>query len=117
MMHRQSRQTRFRARLPLRSANRTRWISTKFCSGRRLRNTERQDRTMPHVIIKLQSGRSEQQKARIAEEVTKAITSGADCTEAAVSVCTEDINADDWVEKVYKPDIIQKRDTLYKNPG
>ena len=28
---------------------------------------------MPHVIIKLQSGRSEQQKRKIAEEVTKAI--------------------------------------------
>jgi 4-oxalocrotonate tautomerase len=72
---------------------------------------------MPHVIIKLQTGRSEQQKAKIGEEVTKAIMSGANCTEAAVSICIEDINADDWVEKVYKPDIIQKRDTLYKNPG
>ncbi|MEA2961228.1 MAG: 4-oxalocrotonate tautomerase [Alphaproteobacteria bacterium] len=72
---------------------------------------------MPHVIIKLQSGRSDQQKAKIAEEVTKAITSGANCTEAAVSVSIKDIEADDWVKTVYKPDIIQKRDTLYKNPG
>ena len=69
---------------------------------------------MPHVIIKLQTGRSEQQKAKIAEEVTKAIMSGANCTEAAVSICIEDINADDWVEKVYKPDIIQKRFCAYE---
>jgi 4-oxalocrotonate tautomerase len=72
---------------------------------------------MPHVIIKLQSGRSEQQKVKIAEEVTVAVMSGANCTEQAVSVSIEDIDANDWVEKVYKPDIIQKRDTLYKSPG
>jgi 4-oxalocrotonate tautomerase len=72
---------------------------------------------MPHVIIKLQTGRSEEQKAKIAEEVTKTIMSHAKCTEAAVSISIEDIDADDWVEKVYKPDIIQKRDTLYKTPG
>ena len=41
---------------------------------------------MPHVVIKLHSGRSDQQKARIAEEVTKAIVATANCTEAAVSV-------------------------------
>ena len=34
-----------------------------------------------------------------------------------VSVGIEDIAPQDWTAKVYKPDIIQKRDTLYKNPG
>ena len=47
----------------------------------------------------------------------RAGTSGAKCTEAAVSVSIEDIETDDWVEKVCKPDITQKRATLYKNPG
>jgi phenylpyruvate tautomerase PptA (4-oxalocrotonate tautomerase family) len=32
---------------------------------------------MPHVTVKLQSGRSEQQKAKIADAVTKAIMAGA----------------------------------------
>ena len=36
---------------------------------------------MPHVIVKLQSGRSEQRKARIAEAVTKAVMASADCAE------------------------------------
>ncbi|HTU55689.1 MAG TPA: tautomerase family protein [Acetobacteraceae bacterium] len=72
---------------------------------------------MPHVIVKLQSGRSEQQKAKIAEEVTKAVMAGANCTEQAVSVSIEDVAPNDWVEKVYRPDIIGKRDTLYKKPG
>ena len=72
---------------------------------------------MPHVIVKLQSGRSEQQKARLAEAVTQAIMAGANCAETAVSVSIEDVAPQDWVEQVYKPDIIGKPDTLYKKPG
>lgn len=72
---------------------------------------------MPHVIVKLQAGRSEQQKARIAEEVTKAIVTGANVGADAVSVSLEDIQPSDWVEKVYKPDIAGKIETLYKKPG
>ena len=72
---------------------------------------------MPHVIVKLQSGRSEQQKAKLAEEVTKAVMAGANCAELSVSVSIEDVEPNDWVEKVYKPDIIGRADTLYKKPG
>jgi 4-oxalocrotonate tautomerase len=72
---------------------------------------------MPHVIIKLQSGRSERQKAKLADAVTKAVMTGAGCAEEAVSVSIEDIEPADWVERVYKPDIIGKPDTLIKKPG
>jgi 4-oxalocrotonate tautomerase len=72
---------------------------------------------MPHVIVKLQSGRSEPQKAKIVEEITETIMTTANCAEQSVSVSIEDIEPDDWVEKVFKPDIIQKCDILYKNPG
>ena len=72
---------------------------------------------MPHVIVKLYSGRTDQQKSRLAELVTKAIMDGASCGEAAVSVAIEDVAPDQWGEKVYKPDIAAKPDTLYKKPG
>jgi 4-oxalocrotonate tautomerase len=72
---------------------------------------------MPHVIVKLLSGRSEQQKARLAEEVTKAVMAGANCAENAVSVSIEDIEPNDWTEKVYKPDILGSQNRLYKKPG
>jgi 4-oxalocrotonate tautomerase len=72
---------------------------------------------MPHVIVKLLPGRSNQQKARIAEEVTKAIMATAHCAEASVSVGIEDVAADDWTARVYQPDILGKADTLYKKPG
>jgi 4-oxalocrotonate tautomerase len=72
---------------------------------------------MPHVIVKLQSGRSEQQKAKIAAEVTKAIMATANCAEDAASVCIEDVASSDWTEKVSKPDIIGNSGRLYKKPG
>jgi 4-oxalocrotonate tautomerase len=72
---------------------------------------------MPHIIVKLQSGRSEQQKARIAEAVTKAIMTSANCAEESVSVSIKDVEASAWVETVYKPDIIGEADMLYKKPG
>ena len=72
---------------------------------------------MPHVIVKLLPGRSAQQKAKIAEEVTKAIMATANCAETSVSVGIEDVASDVWTEQVYKPDILGKPDTLYKRPG
>lgn len=72
---------------------------------------------MPHVIVKLYAGRSEQQKARLAAEVTKAVIAGIGSTEDAISVSIEDVEPNDWTETVYKPDIAAKPDTLYKKPG
>jgi 4-oxalocrotonate tautomerase len=41
----------------------------------------------------------------------------ANCSEDAVSVSIEDVAAQDWVETVYKPDIVGKPGTLVKRPG
>jgi 4-oxalocrotonate tautomerase len=72
---------------------------------------------MPHVIVKLVVGRTEQQKTRMAEDITRAIMAGADVGEDAVSVAFEDVAKEDWLEAVYKPDIIGKSETVYKKPG
>jgi 4-oxalocrotonate tautomerase len=72
---------------------------------------------MPHVLVKLYAGKSEQQKAKIAEAVTKAVMQSASCAELSVSVSIQDVDPSNWAEEVYKPDILSKRDILYKNPG
>lgn len=72
---------------------------------------------MPHVIVKLYAGRSEPQKARIAEEVAGAIMATTGNGEDAVSVSIEDVQPSDWAETVYRPEILAKPDTLYKKPG
>jgi 4-oxalocrotonate tautomerase len=72
---------------------------------------------MPHVIVKLHPGRSEEQKAKIAEEITKAVMASANCAEKSVSVSIEDVKPEDWVEAVYKPDILNQSEKLYKKHG
>jgi len=72
---------------------------------------------MPHIVVKLFSGRSEAQKLRIADEMTRAIVRSAMCVEEAVSVAIEDVAPGDWGAKVFEPEIAGRADTLYKKPG
>jgi 4-oxalocrotonate tautomerase len=72
---------------------------------------------MPHVIVKLWPGESEQQKARLAEAITKAVMEILHYGDESVSVAMEEVKSQDWLEKVYKPDIQNKWDKLYKKPG
>ena len=72
---------------------------------------------MPHVIVKLHPGRSDQQKELLAEEIVKDVVVIAKCEEKSVSVAFEEIDPADWPNKVYKPDILDKRESLIKKPG
>lgn len=72
---------------------------------------------MPHVVVKLYAGRSQQEKARIAQAVVKSVMASARCAEASVSVSVEDVAPADWASKVYAPEIVGKPDTLYVKPG
>ena len=72
---------------------------------------------MPHVIVKLHAGRSEQQKARIADAVTKAVMATTGHGEDAASVAIEDVEPKNWAEQVYKPDIIGKSGELTRSPA
>jgi len=75
------------------------------------------EKAIPHVIVKLWPGKSEQQKKKLAEEITKAVMSTLHYGEESVSVGIEEVKAKDWTEQVYKSDILAKRDTIYKEPG
>ena len=72
---------------------------------------------MPHVIVKLWPGKSEQQKARLADAITKDVMEILHYGEESVSVAMEEVQPGDWAEKVYKPDIQDKWNTVYKKPG
>jgi 4-oxalocrotonate tautomerase len=72
---------------------------------------------MPHVIVKLWSGRSEQHKQRLADALTRAVMASTGYGEESVSVSLEEFAPDEWTEKVYKPDILSGRGKLYKEPG
>jgi 4-oxalocrotonate tautomerase len=72
---------------------------------------------MPHVIVKLYPGRSDQQKNQLAQEIVQDVVTIAKCGEASVSVAFEEVKPEDWPEKVYKPDILRNPEKLYKKPG
>lgn len=72
---------------------------------------------MPHVIVKLWLGKSDQQKNRLAEAITQAVMDRFHYGEESVSVAMEEISPQDWPEKVYQPEIINKPSSLYKKPG
>lgn len=72
---------------------------------------------MPHVIVKLWPGKSEQQKTRLAAAITKDVMDILDEGDEAVSVAFDEVKVQDWAKIVYKPDIKDKWDKLYKKPG
>ena len=72
---------------------------------------------MPHVIVKLWPGKSEAQKQRLANEISQAVMSSLGSREESISVAFEEVASEDWTEKVYKPDIKGKWDSVYKKPG
>jgi len=72
---------------------------------------------MPHVIVKMWPGKSEKQKARLADAITRDVMAILNYGEESVSVAIQEVAARDWAEQVYKPDIQENRDKLYKEPG
>ncbi|HUI12193.1 MAG TPA: tautomerase family protein [Xanthobacteraceae bacterium] len=72
---------------------------------------------MPHVIVKLWPGKSEQQKARLAKLITKSVMDVLNYGEESVSVGVEEVEPKQWADQVYKADILDKPQTIYKKPG
>lgn len=72
---------------------------------------------MPHVIVKLWPGPSEQQKQDLTEAIVKNLMATIKTSEDSVSVAIEEIRPQDWMEKVYWPDIRKNMAKLYKQPG
>src|SRR3954454_538074 len=62
--------------------------------------------TMPHVIVKLWPGKSEQQKQTLANQITNSVMSILNYGEESVSVAIEEIAAKDWAAQVYRTDIV-----------
>lgn len=82
-----------------------------------LASEETKEKTMPHINVKLFPGRSEAVKQRLADAIVKDVVDIVGCDEASVSVAIEEIFPGAWKEKVYEPDVREKKDLLYKKPG
>lgn len=72
---------------------------------------------MPHVIVKLWPGKSEQQKQLLADAIANDVMDVLGYGEESVSVGIEEVAPNDWADSVFEPDIKDKPNTLYKKPG
>jgi 4-oxalocrotonate tautomerase len=67
--------------------------------------------------VKLWPGKSEAQKARLADAIAHDVVAILDCDDESVSVAIEEVSSSDWAAQVYRPDIRSKWETVYKKPG
>jgi len=72
---------------------------------------------MPHIIVKLWPGRSEEQKKALAEKIVQDAMATLKCSEKSLSVAFEEVPQEEWAERVFKPDIANRKDAIYKQPG
>lgn len=72
---------------------------------------------MPHIAVKVREGYSQAEKVRLAEALADAIVETLDCPMFDVSVGIEDVRITNWGDYVYRPDILGKSATIYKEPG
>ena len=72
---------------------------------------------MPHVIVKLWPGKTNEQKARLTDAIVDGVTSILGYGEQSVSVGFEEIPPSDWKAKVFEPDIVGHWNQLTKEPG
>lgn len=62
-------------------------------------------------------GRTEEKKKQITRGIVKVIKDALDLDEESISLSIEEVPEKKWAEEVYKPDIIEKENLLYKKPG
>lgn len=71
---------------------------------------------MPHISIKMLEGRTEEQKIKAAEAVTKALAEALGIGDFYITATVEDFNAEEW-QTVFKEEITDKPDKVYKKPN
>jgi 4-oxalocrotonate tautomerase len=72
---------------------------------------------MPHLVVKLASGRSDADKARLGERLTQAVQDALGYGPESVSIVLDEIPMSEWMSKVYEPEIVPIADQLLKRPG
>tara|TARA_B100000780_G_scaffold278714_1_gene253297 strand:- start:2435 stop:2665 length:231 start_codon:yes stop_codon:yes gene_type:complete len=71
---------------------------------------------MPHIVVKLISGQSEEKKAELAERLRKEAAETLGIREGAFSVLFEEVQKEEWMDKVYKPEIKPNLEKLALKP-
>ena len=92
-------------------------IPTNAGASNAAETQEWKEKFMPHVSVKMYPGRSEKEKAELAEAIAQDIVDIIGAMRSSISVAIEDISPQEWKTKVYDPEIIGKHEKLYIKPG
>ena len=63
---------------------------------------------MPHIVVKLWPGKSDEQKAQLTEAIVREVTGILGSAPKSVSVGFEEVPSEDWTEQVFEPDVLNK---------
>lgn len=72
---------------------------------------------MPHVTVMLWPGKSDRQKQQLSDAIVESVTGLIGYGPASVSVGFEEVPPDDWMTRVYGPQIAARWNQLTKKPG
>ncbi len=72
---------------------------------------------MPHVTVKCFPGPTEEQKQRLADEISRSVAEIFGSRPAAISVAVEEVAQDRWKAEVYDTEIAPRPERLYTKPG
>ena len=72
---------------------------------------------MPHIIIKIYPGQTEEQKQNLAKAFTQQAIAITGKPEEVVSIDFIEVAEDAWMDEVYAKDITPNMDRLLKKPG
>ncbi|MHA6909706.1 tautomerase family protein [Ralstonia pseudosolanacearum] len=72
---------------------------------------------MPHVVVKMFPGPSEDKKRALADRITEALIESIGSANESVSVAIQEVPSTRWMADVYRPDIEPNMSKLYKRPG
>ncbi len=72
---------------------------------------------MPHIVVKIYTGRPEEQKQQLTQAIIRDVCETLDVAEKTVSVAIEEIAPENWKNDIYEPEIKANIEALYKKPG
>lgn len=72
---------------------------------------------MPHIVVKMYKGRTEEQKSELAKALVETAVRVTGRGAEHFSVAVEDYEPEMWTDEVYDKEIVAKQDTLYVKPG
>lgn len=72
---------------------------------------------MPHIVVKMYKGRTEETKMEIANILADAMSEKCGIDRSAISVAIEDIPKENWKEEVYDKELNSDNKNLYIKPN